>query len=173
MLDRKEIIKEIKKVKENFIGVQGELKTLKNRVRAYKGWTERYRQKQKKLEQEAINLKYANKLVCRENQKLYSKQQELLNAVAEATQAVKDRDRALVKLNETIAKIEKLEIFCARAHKTTDIDKCHLITEFEKPFCDDEEIIPIINQDLQINPQDKPWMFTDPGSIGRSLLDGN
>ncbi len=36
MLDRKEIIQEIEKVKENFIGVKGALKTLKNRVRTLK-----------------------------------------------------------------------------------------------------------------------------------------
>jgi chromosome segregation ATPase len=183
MLDRKEIIQEIEKVKDNFIGVKDELNTLKNRVRAYKGWTEKYRQKKKKLEQEVIILKNANKLISRENQKLYSKQQELLDAVAEGILAVKDRDRELKKLNEVIAKIEKLnekiakiekhEIFCDRVNRTTDKDKCHLIREFEKLFFEEEETIPIINQDLKINPQDKPWMFTDQASIGRSLLDGN
>lgn len=91
MKDRKNIVKEIKRVETITLNVKQEIKTLKNRVRAYKGWTKRYRKKQKELEK-------TNLIVCQERdraiQELEAKQQCLLETVEEARQAKKLRDKA-------------------------------------------------------------------------------
>ena len=84
MKDRQSIVKEIKRVETITLSVKREIKTLKNKVRAYKGWTKRYR---KQLQE----LKQTNLVVSQERdraiQELEIKQQCLLDAVEEAKQA--------------------------------------------------------------------------------------
>ncbi len=43
------ILQEIKRVQNTIFNVQKEIKTLKRRVAAYKGWTKRYRKQQQDL----------------------------------------------------------------------------------------------------------------------------
>ena len=108
------VVGEILRVRETIFGVQQEIQTLRNSVRAYRGWTTRYRRRQKELEQ-------TNLVICRERdearrklQELQIRQQELLEAVREAGNAVEDRDRALSQLEEVINKIEQYREICDR-----------------------------------------------------------
>ncbi len=110
MLDRKEIIQEIEKVKETVIGVQGELKTLKNWVHAHKSSTSKYHQEQKKLEQ-----------------KLKSKQQKLSKAEEEDKQVAEDRKQASQKLDEIIDKIKQYKEICDNSHRIDTAGRAYLI----------------------------------------------
>lgn len=171
MLNCNRIIKKLEKVEDTIVNVKDELKTLKNRVRAYKGWTKKYRQQQKALNQEVITLKNDNQIVCQQrdqaNQKLYLKQQELLKAVAEAKQAKELRDKALSQLDDIIAKIEQYKEVCDRANKITYADKVYLIQAAEKLFFNEK----VINLDPpDIDEKEYPQMFTDQASTNRYLL---
>ena len=174
MLNRKQIIKEIARVENKILGVQSELKTLKNRVRAYKGWTRRYRKQLKSLEQEAIILRNNNRYICQEKDRLTNeldiKQQELLQAIINAKEAKEDRDLAISQLDAVIFKIEEYRAICEKANKITYADKVYLIKAAEKLFFDDE-IINLENDIGNWDSKDKPQMFTDRASINRSLLD--
>jgi uncharacterized phage infection (PIP) family protein YhgE len=171
MLNSNKIIKKIKKVENTIDNVKSELKTLQNRVRAYKGWTKKYRKQQATLRQEVITLKNDNQIVCqqrdRANQELNLKQQELLEAVIEAKQAKELRDKALSQLDNIIAKIEQYKEICERANKITYSDKVYLIQEAEKLFFD-ETIINLDPPDL--DEKEYPQMYTDQASVGRNLL---
>lgn len=164
MQDSQNIVKEIKRVETITLNVKQEIKTLKNRVRAYKGWTKRYRQQQKEL-------KRTNLIVCQEKeraiQELEVKQQCLLETVEEARQAKELRDKALSQLDEVIAKIEQYKEICDRANQITYANKTYLIKEAEKLFFDD----PVINLEFKLDSREKPQMFTDKASVARSLLD--
>lgn len=164
MLSRQDIVQEIRRVELVTQNVKREIKTLKNRVRAYKGWTKRYRQQIHGLKQDnaAISLQRDKAL-----QELQIKQQSLLDAVAEAKQAKEKRDRAILQLDEVIAKIEQYQEICQRANKITYADKTYLIKEAERLFFDEE----IISQEIEFDSQQQPQMLTDRASIGRSLLD--
>ena len=171
MLSNSEIIQEIDRLKNTIIVVKKELKSVKNSVRAYKGWTKRYRKKQKELQQEAITLQKNCQIAQRErdriNQELNIKQQELVKVVAEAKKAKDARDKALVELDAVIAKIEEYRGVCDRANKMTYADKVYLIQKAEELFFDEE----IIDRNLHLDSREKPQMFTDSASINRSLLD--
>ena len=171
MPNKNEIIKEITRIKNNIIDVKKELKSVKNSVRAYKGWTKRYRQKQKELQQETIILQKSCQIAEQEKdraiEELNIKQQELIKAVAQAKQAKEARDKALVELDEVIAKIEEYRGICDRANKMTYADKVYLIQKAEELFFDEE----IIDRGFNLDSRENPQMFTDSASIGRSLLD--
>lgn len=171
MLSNSEIIQEINRLKNTIIDVKKELKSVKNSVRGYKGWTKRYRKKQEELQQEAIvlqkNYQIAEGERDRANRELSIKQQELVKAVAEAKKAKEARERALVELDAVIAKIEEYRGVCDRANKMTYADKVYLIQKAEELFFDEE----IIDRNLNLNSREKPQMFTDSASINRSLLD--
>lgn len=171
MLDRNHVIKEIKRVENITLNVKQELKTLKNRVRAYKVWTKRYRKQKEELKQEAAILKHANLVVCQQRDEvtedLKIKQHKLLEAVEKASKSKAERDLALSQLDEVITKIEQYKEVCERASKINYADKTYLIREAEKLFFDEE----LLNQDLNLDSKESPQMFTDPASIGRSLLD--
>lgn len=170
MLSRQKIVEEIKRVENTILNVQSELRTLKNRVRAYKGWARRYRQQQKDLKQEIKVLKYSNKIVCRQrdeqSEELKEKQVALLNAVQEAKLAKETRDKALLELDEVIAKIEKFKRACDRLNQMSYAKKIDLIKEAEKLLFEEE----VIDNELNLDEREYPQMFTDPASINRSLL---
>ncbi len=98
---------------------------------------------------------------------LQLKQQDLLEAVAEAKQAIHLRDNALSQLDEVITKIEQFKEICDRANKMSYADKIYLIREAEKLLFEEE----ILTVDLKLDSRAQPQMFTDQASIGRSLLD--
>ncbi|MGL6342037.1 MAG: hypothetical protein ACRC80_23185 [Waterburya sp.] len=173
MLNHNKIIKEIEKVQDTIINVKNELTTLKNRVRAYKGWTKKYRQQQKALQQEVISLKNDHKIVCQqkdqvnqENKELKIKQQELLENLALAQQAIESREKSLSKLDDIIAKIEQYKKVCERANKIAYADKVYLIQEAEKIFCYEQ----IVNLEFDLDSREYTQMFTDQASINRNLL---
>ncbi|MDJ0588599.1 MAG: hypothetical protein QNJ72_01215 [Pleurocapsa sp. MO_226.B13] len=164
------IVKEIKRVESTIFNVQRELKTLKNRVRAYKGWTKRYRQQQKELQKEITVLKSNNKIVCQQrdeqSQEVKQKQTALLNAVRDAKIAQESRDKALLELENVIARIDEFKQACDRINQITYANKADLIKEAEKLLFEEE----IIDDELNLDEREYPQMFTDPASINRSLL---
>ncbi len=127
------IIEDIQRIKTNTLNIKREIKTLKNRVRAYKGWTKRYRKQQQEL-------KHTNLVISQQKdeavQELELKQQRLLKTVEEAKQAKELRDKALSQLDEVIAKIKQYKEVCQRATQITYADKIYLIKEAEKLFFD-------------------------------------
>ncbi len=165
MKERPNIVEEIQRVKTITLNVKREIKTLKDRVRAYKGWTKRYRKQQQEL-------KHTNLVISEQRdravQELELKQQRLLETIEEAKQAKQLRDKALSQLDEVIAKIEQYKKVCQRANQITYADKVYLIKEAEKLFFDEEIItVDIINFDSKTQSQ----MLTSQADIGRSLLD--
>ena len=167
MLSRQDIVQEIRRVEVVTLNVKKEIKSLKNRVRAYKGWTKRYRKQLHELKQDNAAISRQRDKALQDLQELQVKQQDLLQAVAEAKQAKERRDRAILQLDEVIAKIEQYREVCLRANKITYADKTYLIKEAERLFFDEE----IISQDIEFDSQEQPQMLTDRASIGRSLLD--
>ena len=171
MLSRQDIVREIHRVEVITLNVKQEIKTLKNRVRAYKGWTKKYRQQQKELKQQTALLKQDYIKVCQQRdevvQELQIKQQSLLDSVESAKYAKESRDKALSQLEEVIAQIEQYKEVCDRANKISYADKIYLIQEAEKLLFDKE----ILTLNIEFDSRSQPQMFTDPASIGRSLLD--
>ena len=164
-----DIVQRISQVEIVTNNVKKELKTLKNRVRAYKGWTKKYRNQQKELKQ--INL-----VVCRQRDeavqelqelKLKLKQQSLWETIEAAKEAKQQRDEALLQLDEVINKIEQYKKICDRASQIAYADKIYLIKEAEQLLFNEE----IINPELEFDPKSQPQMFTDRASINRNLLD--
>ncbi|MGB5633641.1 MAG: hypothetical protein WBM44_29170 [Waterburya sp.] len=159
------VIKEVHRIELVTLKVKKELKTLKNRVRAYKGWTKRYRKQQKELKQDNLAIsKQRDQAV----QELEIKQQCLLETVEQAKEAKESRDKALSQLDNVIAKIEQYREICIKANKIAYADKVYLIKEAEKLFFDEE----ILTMDVvEFDSASKPQMFEDQASIGRYLLD--
>ena len=60
MLNLEKITKELYRIEALTLNNKQEIKTLKNRVRAYKGWTRRYRRQQQKLEQDNVAIALFN-----------------------------------------------------------------------------------------------------------------
>jgi hypothetical protein len=164
MKERQNIIEDIQRIKTNTLNIKREIKTLKDRVRAYKGWTKRYRKQQQEL-------KHTNLVISQQRdeavQELELKQQRLLETVEEAKQAKELRDKALSQLDEVIAKIEQYKEVCQRANQMTYADKIYLIQEAEKLFFDEE----IITVDINFDSKTQSQMLTSQADIGRSLLD--
>lgn len=156
--------KEIRRIETVTLNVKKEIKTLKNRVRAYKGWTKRYRKQQQELKQDNLAISKQRDQAVEE---LAIKQQYLLEAVEEAKQAKELRDQALLQLDEVINKIEQYKEICQEANKIAYADKTYLIKEAEKLFFDEE----IITLDSDFNPSGKPQLESGQAALGRYLLD--
>ena len=163
----KYVVGEISRVEETILGVKQEIKTLKNRVRAYKGWTKKYRQQKKELEQANLAIVSEKDDAKRELQQLQIKQRELLEEVKKGINAKEDRDKALLKLDEVISKIEQYREICDRYNKIAFARKEDLIKEAEKLFFDE----PIIVDLTELDRDSQPQMFTDSASVNRYLLD--
>ena len=161
------ITQEICRIEVSFLNVKQEIKTLKNRVRGYKGWTKRYRKKQKELKQANLAISKERDQAIQDFKELQIKQQCLLKSIAEAEQAIELRDKARFELNNIIAKIEQYREICITANKISYADKEYLIKEAEKLFFEEE--IPTV--DVEFNSDSKPQMFEDKRSIVRYLLD--
>lgn len=170
MLNRHEIIEEIKRIESTIISVQCELKTLKNPVRAYKGWMKRHYRQKKELQQEIRVLKHCNTIACQQrdeqSQKVRQKQAALLNAVQEARIAQKSRDKALLELDKVIARIDEFKQACDRINQITYANKADLIKKAEELLFEEE----IIDDELNLDEREYPQMFSDRASINRSLL---
>jgi len=162
-----DVVAEVSKVKETIFGVQQEIQTLKNRVRAYKGWTTKYRRQQKELKQTNLIIRQERDNARRELQELQIRQQELLEAVREGVNAEEDRNRALAQLEEVISRIEQYREICDRYNQMTFARKADLIREAEKLFFDE----PVIDDSIYFDRGSQPQMFTDRASICRDLLD--
>ncbi len=161
------LTKEIRRIEVNFLNVKQEIKTLKNRIRAYKGWTTKYRRKQKQLQQDNLAITQQRDQAIQDLSELQIKQQEFLKAVEEAKHAKELRDQALSQLDSIINKIEQYREICIKANKITYADKVYLIQEAEKLFFEDE----IVTVDIEFDRESKPQMFEDQASIGRYLLE--
>ena len=161
------LTKEIRRMEVSFLNVKQEIKILKNRISAYKGWTTKYRRKQEQLKQANLAITQQRNQAIQDLSDLQSKQESLLKEVAEARQAKELRDQALSQLDSIINKIEQYREICIKANKITYADKVYLIREAEKLFFDEE----IVTIDLKFNSNSKPQMFEDQASIGRYLLD--
>ncbi|MGK7892649.1 MAG: hypothetical protein AB4372_03095, partial [Xenococcus sp. (in: cyanobacteria)] len=118
------ILQEIKQVQNTIFDVQKEIKTLKRKVAAYKGWTKKYRKQKKELIQE--------------NEVLHNKISELANQIELGTQAKNHRDNAIKELNELIERIEAFKESCEKADKIRYADKYYLIKEAENILFDEE-----------------------------------
>ena len=158
------VIQEFSRIETIVLGVQKEIKTLKNRVRAYKGWTKRYRRQREELKQ-------ANLVISQERdaaiQQLQIRQEQLLEQIQKAVEATKSRDAALLQLDDVINRIERYREICDRYNQMTFARKADLIKEAERLFFED----PVIETNVNFDPKDKPQMFTDRASIVRDLLD--
>ena len=161
------VITEVSRVQETIFGVQQEIQTLKYSIRAYKGWTTRYRRRQRELEQANIVLSQQRDEARKELQKLQIRQQELLKEIREGIDAKEARDRALSKLDEVINKIEQYREICDRYNQMTFARKEDLIREAERLFFD----VPVIDDTIDFDYQSQPQMLTDRASICRDLLD--
>jgi hypothetical protein len=162
-----DIIQRISEVEIVTLNVKKELKTLKNRVRAYKGWTKKYRNQQKELKQTNLALCKQRDEAVQELQELQLKQQSLWETIEVAKEAKQQRDDALLQLEEVINKIEQYREICAQASQIAYTDKIYLIREAERLFFDEE----IINQNIELDRKSQSQMFTDQASINRNLLD--
>lgn len=157
-------IQEICRIEVSFLNVKQEIKTLKNRVRGYKGWTKRYRKQLTELKQDNLAVsKQRDQAV----QELEIKQQLLVETVEEARKAKELRDQARSQLEDVIAKIEQYKKICINANKMSYADKIYLIKKAEELFFDEE----ILNFDIEFDSDSKPQMFEDTRSTGRYLLD--
>ena len=159
-----DVVTEVLRVKETILGVQQEIQTLKNRVRAYKGWTKRYRRQREELKQ-------ANLVVCQERdaaiQQLQIRQEQLLGQIEEARKATELRNTALLQLDDVIERIEQYREICDRYNQMTYARPQDLIREAERLFFED----PVIEMNVNFDPREQPQMFTDRASIARDLLD--
>ena len=162
-----DVITEVSRVKETIFGVQQEIQTLKYSIRAYKGWTTRYRRRQRELEQANIVITQERDDARIKLQELQNRQQELLKEIREGIDAKEARDRALSKLDEVINKIEQYREICDRYNQMTFARKEDLIREAERLFFD----VPVINDTIDFDYQSQPQMLTDRASICRDLLD--
>lgn len=147
------IIKEIKRVECSTLNVRKEVKALKKRVGKYKSWTKRYRKQTEELKQE--------------KEKLKEQVTQLLLSIEAGKSAKEQGDKARQELSILIDKIEQYHDICERALKITYADKTYLIKEAEKLLFAEE----ILVNAIEIDPKEKPQMFTDPASINRDLLD--
>jgi len=161
------VVERILKVEIVTVNVKEEIKILKNRVRAYKGWTKRYRNQQKQLEQTNLAVCKQRDEAVQELQELKLKQQNLWKTIESAREAKEQRDKALLQLDEIINKIEQYKEICDQASQIVYADKIYLIREAERLFFDEE----IINTDIEFDPKSQAQMFTDQASINRNLLD--
>ena len=161
------LTQEIRRIEVNFLNVKQEINTLKNRIRAYKGWTTKYRRKQAQLKQDNLAITQQRDQAIQDLEELRNKQQHLLEQVKQGQQAKVARDNAKAKLDDVINKIEQYREICIKANKITYADKVYLIQEAEKLFFDDE----IVTIDIEFNRDSQPQMFEDQASIGRYLLD--
>ena len=148
------IRQEIKQIQNTIFNVQKEIKTLKRRVAAYKGWTKRYRKEKQEL--------------VKGNEALQNKISALANQVELGTQAKNQRDVAINELNNLIKRIEAFKKSCEKADKIRYADKYYLIKEAENLLFDEEILSP---KEEILDYRDSSQMFTDPASINRSLLD--
>lgn len=164
MSNSQNITKEIRRIEVVTLNVKKEIKTLKNRVRAYKGWTKRYRKQQQELKQDNLVVSKERDNAVKE---LEIKQQHLLETVEEAKQAKELRDQALLQLDEVINKIEQYKEICKKADKISYADKIYLIKEAEKLFFDEE----IITTDTEPYHTGKPQLEPGQAAFGRYLLD--
>jgi uncharacterized coiled-coil DUF342 family protein len=164
------IVQRISQVEIVTLNVKEELKTLKNRVRAYKGWTKKYRNQQKELKQTNLAVCKQRDEAVQELQELRLKQQSLRETIEAAREAKQQRDDALLQLEEVINKIEQYREICDRASQITYADKIYLIKEAEKLFFD-EAIIDTENTHSEFDRKLQAQMFTDQASINRNLLD--
>ena len=162
-----DVVTEVLRVEETILGVKEEIQTLKYSVRAYKGWTTKYRRKQRELEQTNLVICQERDDARRELDKLQIRQQELLEAVKEGINAKEDRDRALLQLEEVINRIEQYREICDRYNQMTFARKEDLIREAENLFFD----VPVIDDTIDFDRQFQPQMLTDRASICRDLLD--
>ena len=162
-----DVVTEVLRVEETILCVKQEIKALKNSVRAYKGWTTKYRRKQRELEQTNLVICQERDDARRELDKLQIRQQELLEAVKEGINAKEDRDRALLQLEEVINRIEQYREICDRYNQITFARKEDLIKEAERLFFDE----PIIDDTVNFDSASQPQMFTDRASVNRYLLD--
>ena len=167
MPNYKYVVTEILRVESITVGIQQEIKTLKNRVRAYKGWTKRYRKQQQELKQENTAISKQRDDALQDLATLKIKQEELLNNLSAASQAALERDIALSQLDEVIAKIEQYREICDRLSQMTFARKEDLIREAEKLFFDD----PVLDDSVDFDRQNQPQMFEDRASVARYLLD--
>ncbi|MEL6988917.1 MAG: hypothetical protein AAGK97_13980 [Bacteroidota bacterium] len=161
------VIQEVLRVENVALSVREEIKTLKNRVRAYKGWTKRYRQQQQELKQINLDVIQERDDAVKAYENLQIKQQQLLASFEKAAKAAEERNMALSQLDEMIEKIEKYRAVCERAQKITYANKTYLIKEAENLFFDD----PIIEDNVSFDPQSQSQMLTDRAAVNRSLLD--
>ena len=164
MSNSQNITKEIRRIEVVTLNVKKEIKTLKNRVRAYKEWTKRYRKQQKELKQDNLAISKERDIAVKE---LEIKQQHLLETVEEARQAKELRDKALLQLDEVINKIEQYKEICKKADQISYADKIYLIKEAEKLFFDEK----IITVDVEFDPKEKPQLESGQAALGRYLLD--
>lgn len=162
-----DIVQRISQVEIVTLNVKKELKTLKNRVRAYKGWTKKYRNQQKELKQTNLVVCKQRDEAVQELQQLKLKQHSLWETIEAAKEAKQQRDEALLQLDEVINKIEQYKKICDRASQIAYADKIYLIKEAEQLLFNEE----IINPDFEFDPKSQPQMFTDQASINRNLLD--
>ena len=107
-----DVVTEFSRIETIIFGVQQEIKTLKYSVRAYKGWTTKYRQKQKELKQANIVITQERDDARIKLQELQIRQQELLKEIRKGIDAKEARDRALSKLDEVINRIEHYREIC-------------------------------------------------------------
>ncbi len=161
------IIQEIQRIEVSFLNVKQEIKTLQNTVRAYKGWTTKYRKQQKELKQANLAISKERDRAIKNFNELQAKQQYLLQEVEKGKQAKESRDQALLQFDDLITKIEQYREICIKANKIAYADKEYLIKEAEKLFFEEE--IPTV--DVEFNSDSKPQMFEDQRSIVRYLLD--
>lgn len=167
MLNYQHIVSEIHRIERVTLSVKDEITTLKNKVRAYKGWTTRYRQQESRLKQENLALSQEKDDAVRALENLRQQQQQLLENLKEAGQAKEERDLAISQLDEVINRIEQYREICDRLNQMTFARKEDLIKEAERLFFDD----PVIDDNIKFDRQSQPQLFEDRASINRYLLD--
>lgn len=164
------VIQDIKRVELTIFNVRKELKTLKRRVAGYKGWTKRYRNKQKQLLHEKAELQQELSLTIQERDKAVAELNKikLSSSIQKGIKAKEKRDFALTELDSLITKIEAYKKVCQNYSKVAYADKFALIKEAENILFD-EKILDMVTQTM--DEKDSPQMFTDCASVNRSLLD--
>jgi|GEM_PF-3075998 len=167
MSNTQNITQEIRRIETATLNVKKEIKTLKNRVRAYKGWTKRYRKQQQELKQDNLVISKQRDQALEELQDLKTKQKKLLISLEEGRQAKELRDQKLSQLDDLIIGIEAFKITCQNFNKMTYASKKDLIKEAENLLFGES----ILDETVQFDSKSQSQMFTDQASIGRNLLD--
>lgn len=166
------IIQEIKKVENFTLEAKQEIKILRRRIGAYKGWLTRYRKQREEFKKEVFLLKSSYSLARQERDDLQKelnlKKEELSHLVKQAKDAKEGRDKAIYELDKLIEKIELFKVECQKISQIHYADKTHLIKQAERLLFEEDLII---RETELINNREHPQMFTDTASVNRSLLD--